>query len=172
VAILDTIKVRGEEISARVSGYLNRDHLAAVAGSTVVVFLEEVINAAIRAAMRLPPSQDLAAKDLMRIIFGGIAYYGLRNRAPLVGLVSSSTLAVMVLSDLVNLLFRATPEAIGATIASSIHARFAAAAAVLPGAAQQTAVARLGTIVSVQAPQQSIVQAPAAPAAAPATAMV
>jgi len=105
--VLEVIKMAGEQVVASISGYLNRDHLATIAGNAVTVAAEEIGNAAARAALGLTGTQDFVAKQLIRLLAGFGAWMGYRNiGADELALAVGTTLPTLVVIDLIKYLLK------------------------------------------------------------------
>jgi hypothetical protein len=158
---MDLFKLRAEDLAARMSGWLNRDHLGAVAGSAGIIFVEEMLNSFALTQTGIAAKglrAEIASRSILRLLWSGINYFALKNRYPALALISSSIPVVYVLADLIAIFTKHTAESAGAAISSAISTRFSAVRAVVssePSAepTTSTAVSPPVAVISIPAPQ-------------------
>jgi hypothetical protein len=157
-------KLRAEDLGTRVSGWLNRDYLGAVAGSAGVIFVEEMLNSFALAHTGVAAKglrMEIAARSILRLLWSGINYFALKNRYPALALISSSIPVVYVLTDLIAILTRHTAESAGAAISSAISARFSAVSAAISAESPAPPVESVAAsppvaVISIPAPQPQV----------------
>jgi hypothetical protein len=158
------LKLRAEDLATRVSGWLNRDYLGAVAGSAGIIFVEEMLNSFALTHTGIAAKglrTEMAARSILRLLWSGINYFALKNRYPALALISSSIPVVYVLTDLITILTRHTAESAGAALSSAISARFSAVRAAVSAVPSASPVASAAVsppvaTIAVPAPQPQV----------------
>ncbi len=117
MGLFGLLKQEGEELFSRLSGWLEQDHVVASLATAGLTFIEEFTNAFVRSALSLTGRSDTIYKQIHRILFSGIYYFALKDKDPLIALMSGTVPVVLVINDLIQMLAGISPEEAGQRVA-------------------------------------------------------